>query len=67
MRPSTIPTATPEDLRAHARNLRDQARRVRADAAYAYGQAYRQDIAHAESLEAHARQLERQADEALPR
>jgi hypothetical protein len=58
---------TPDILRARAGQLRADALRVRADAAYADGQAYRDDIAHAERLEAQARQLDREADEALPR
>jgi len=58
---------TPEILRARADELRADARRVRASAAYADGQAYRDDIAHAERLEAQARQLEREADESSPR
>lgn len=58
---------TPDDLRKRALSLRDSARRVRASAVYADGQAYRDEIAHAERLEALARQLEREADAALPR
>lgn len=67
--PLIIPEApeTPDDLRERAALLRSDARRVRAGAAYADGQAYRDDIAQAERLEAQARQLERKADEALPR
>jgi hypothetical protein len=61
------PEESREDLRAIARNLRDGARRVRASAAYADGQAYRDEIAHAERLEAQARRLEREADESAPR
>ena len=58
---------TPDDLRERAARLRSDARRVRAGAAYADGQAYRDEIAHAERLEAQARQLEREADESHPR
>lgn len=59
--------ASPDDLRERAARLRESATRLRAAAAYADGQAYRHDIAHAEAIEAEARQLDRQADEALPR
>lgn len=61
------PPEAPEDPRASARKLRNEASRVRASAAYADGQAYRDEIAHAERLEAQARQLEHEADESLPR
>jgi len=64
--PLIIPE-TPDDLRERAARLRSDARRVRAGAAYADGQAYRDEIAHAERLEAQARQLEREADESHPR
>ena len=64
---ATTPEDAREDLRERAARLRADASRVRAGAAYADGQAYRDEIAHAERLEAQARQLEREADESLPR
>ena len=64
---ATTPEDAREDLRERAAGLRVDARRVRAGAAYADGQAYRDEIAHAERLEAQARQLEREADESHPR
>lgn len=64
---ATTPEDSREDLRERAARLRADARRVRAGAAYADGQAYRDEIAHAERLEAQARQLEREADESHPR
>ena len=64
---ATTPEDAREDLRERAARLRADARRVRAGAAYADGQAYRDDIALAERLEAQARELEREADESHPR
>ena len=64
---ATTPEDSREDLRERAARLRADASRVRAGAAYADGQAYRDEIAHAERLEAQARQLEREADESHPR
>lgn len=64
---ATTPEDSREDLRERAARARADARRVRAGAAYADGQAYRDEIAHAERLEAQARQLEREADESHPR
>ena len=64
---ATTPEDAREDLRERAARLRTDARRVRAGAAYADGQAYRDDIALAERLEAQAREFEREADESHPR
>ena len=64
---ATTPEDAREGLHERAARLRADARRVRAGAAYADGQAYRDEIAHAERLEAQARQLEREADESHPR
>ena len=64
---ATTPEDAREDLRERAARLRADARRVRAGAAGADGQAYRDDIALAELLEAQAREFEREADESQPR